>query len=88
MLYEFYGQECPHCQRMRKLTNRLMQEYPEVEIIRKEVWHNTENMDLVKSFDAQDACGGIPFFYNTETKKWLCGEVSYEQIKTWAEITA
>src|SRR3954470_19068142 len=34
MLYEFYGLECPHCQRMRELTDKLMQEYPHLKISR------------------------------------------------------
>ncbi len=29
-------------------------------------------------------CGGVPFFINTESKKFLCGETSYEELKKWA----
>ncbi len=84
MLYEFYGEECPHCQKMRKLTDKLMQEYPDVKVVRKEVWHNDENMKFIKECDSGDLCGGVPFFYNNENKKWLCGEVEYKEIKEWA----
>ena len=83
MLYEFYGDDCPHCDRMRKLTDKLMKEFPDVVIVRKEVWHNEENMDLIKELDKGDACGGVPFFINTDTAKWLCGEVTYEELKEW-----
>jgi thiol-disulfide isomerase/thioredoxin len=86
MLYEFYGEECPHCQKMRVLTNKLMQEYPEVKVVRKEVWHNKENMELIKELDKNDDCGGVPFFYNDVTKAWLCGEVEYDDIKKWAGV--
>lgn len=86
MLYEFYGEECPHCQKMRKLTNKLMEEYPQVIVERKEVWHNKENMELIKTLDTEDGCGGVPFFYNDETKGWLCGEVEYKEIREWAGI--
>ncbi len=86
MLYEFYGEECPHCQKMLKLTQKLMKEYPTIKIIRKEVWHNKENMELVKKFDSEDSCGGLPFYYDTETKKWLCGEVSYAELKKWVAL--
>lgn len=85
MLYEFYGIECPHCQKMRKLTDKLVNEF-DIEIIRKEVWHNKENMKLLKQFDNGDACGGLPFFYNNKNKTWLCGEVGYDELKTWAEV--
>jgi len=86
MLYEFYGEECPHCQRMRELTNKLMEEYPAVHIERKEVWHNDENMKFIKECDSKDECGGIPFYFNTETKGWLCGEVTLKQLKKWAGV--
>ena len=85
MLYEFYGEECPHCQKMRKLTDKLMQEFSNIQIIRKEVWHNKDNMAFIKECDKDDACGGVPFFFNSESKAWLCGEVSYDELKTWAE---
>jgi thiol-disulfide isomerase/thioredoxin len=84
MLYEFYGEECPHCQKMRKLTDKLMKEFPDVKVVRKEVWHNDTNMKFIKECDSGDLCGGVPFFYNADNKKWLCGEVKYEEIKEWA----
>ena len=86
MLYEFYGLECPHCDRMRTLTDKLMLEYPSVHIDRKEVWHNDSNMKFVEELDKGDACGGVPFYFNGKTKKWLCGEVTYEELKDWAEV--
>ncbi len=86
MLYEFYGEECPHCQKMRKFTDKLMQEFPNVQIIRKEVWHNKDNMAFIKECDKDDACGGVPFFFNSDSKAWLCGEVSYDELKTWAGV--
>ena len=86
MLYEFYGQECPHCQKMLTLTTKLMKEYPEIKIERKEVWHNKANMEFIKICDKDDQCGGVPFYFNDQTQKWLCGEVSYSELKTWADI--
>ena len=71
---------------MQKLTAKLMKEFPDVKVIRKEVWHDEKNMDMVKKCDSDDACGGIPFFFNTKNKKWLCGEVSYGAIKEWAGV--
>lgn len=71
---------------MRELTTKLMKEYPQVQIQRKEVWHDKRNMAFIKECDKGDECGGVPFFFNTETKKWLCGEVEYEEIKKWAGV--
>lgn len=86
MLYEFYGEECPHCQKMRKLTTQLMEEFSDIKIERKEVWHDKKNMEFIKECDKDDECGGVPFFYNDETKETLCGEVSYKEIKKWAGV--
>lgn len=86
MLYEFYGEECPHCQKMRKLTDKLMKEHPQVSVLRKEVWHNKENMAFIKECDKGDLCGGVPFFYNDATNAWLCGEVEYKELKEWAGV--
>jgi hypothetical protein len=33
----------------------------------------------------QGRCGGVPFFYNQQTGKWLCGVVNYEKLKEWAK---
>ncbi len=85
MLYEFYGLECPHCQAMRKISDKLIADTG-VHIERKEIWHNKENMKLIKECDAKDECGGVPFFYNSENKQWLCGEVTYDELKAWAGV--
>lgn len=87
MLYEFYGRECPHCITMMQLTDKLMQEFPGVKIERKEVWHNKKNMQLVESLDKDNACGGLPFYYDdTDPKNTLCGEVGYEELKKWVKV--
>jgi hypothetical protein len=49
-----------------------------------EVWHNKENENRLLELD-RDFCGGVPFFYNTKTEKWICGEASYEILKAWAK---
>jgi thiol-disulfide isomerase/thioredoxin len=81
-LLEFFGKECPHCMAMEPLVARLQDEEG-VEIQKHEVWHNEENAKLMRQYD-QGYCGGVPFFYNKETGKWLCGDVSYEKLKEWA----
>ena len=30
-------------------------------------------------------CGGVPFFYNTQTKKFICGDANYGILKAWAK---
>jgi thiol-disulfide isomerase/thioredoxin len=81
LLY-FYGEECPDCIRMQIRITRLEQEEGIV-LVHKEVWHNTENDELCMKYD-DGSCGGIPFFYNTENRESLCGEVTYQELKEWA----
>ncbi len=81
-LLEFYGQECGHCHQMAPLVDRLEEELG-VSVRRLEVWHNQANAAFWRQLD-QGHCGGVPFFYNSHTGRWLCGEVSWEALKAWA----
>lgn len=81
-LIEFYGTECPHCVRMEPLVERLENETG-LKIKRFEVWHNEANAQLMQSVD-KGFCGGVPFFFNKKTGKWICGATSYENLKAWA----
>ena len=83
-LLEFYGTECPHCISMHELVLRLKKEEG-LEIESLEVWHNKENEIILLAIDNGELCGGVPFFYNTETKKFICGESNYETFKKWAK---
>jgi hypothetical protein len=68
---------------MHELVERLEKEEGiKVEAI--EVWHNKENEARLIALD-KDFCGGVPFFYNTKTEKWICGQDSYENLKAWAQ---
>lgn len=77
----FTGTECTHCHEMDPLVDRLEKEEG-VKVDRLEVWHNAENAKILQQYD-KDYCGGIPFFYNTKSNKWICGEASYEDLKAW-----
>lgn len=81
-LLEFYGRECKFCMKMAPLVERLEKETG-LKIEKFEVWHNEENAKLQRQFD-KGFCGGVPFFINTATGKWICGAVSYEELKNWA----
>jgi len=68
---------------MHKLVERLEKE-EKVKVQALEVWHDAENEKKLLELD-KDLCGGVPFFYNTKTNKWICGEVPYEELKEWAK---
>ena len=80
----FYGSECQYCKEMTKLVDKLISEGHD--ILKRETWHNKDNENLLIELDkGDDPCGGVPFFLNKKTGKTLCGEVSYKELKKWAE---
>ncbi len=84
----FYGAECPHCNAMMPLVERLEKEEG-VKIEKLEVWHNERNADRMRKYGKiiMEASGGIlgtPAFIDEKGKKALCGEVPYEELKAWA----
>lgn len=81
-LYEFYGDGCPHCEKMEPKIEEL-QEEENVEVEQLEVWHDEENAELMEEYD-EGFCGGVPFFFNTESEQWICGETDIETLKSWA----
>jgi len=83
MVLEFYGEECSHCITMRPIVEKLEKE-EKIKFERFEVWHNSENVKKLSDYD-KGRCGGVPFFINTETDKFICGEASYEELKKLAE---
>lgn len=82
-LFMFYGTECPHCERMEVLIKKLEEE-KKVKVERLEVWHDKDNEKMMEGYD-KNRCGGVPFFYNTKTDKWICGEENYNSLITWAK---
>jgi thiol-disulfide isomerase/thioredoxin len=87
-LIMFHGKECPHCQAMMPLVDKLEKEEG-IALDKKEVWHNEKNADLMRSYRDIIApkCGGqlrTPTFMNTETNDIVCGEVEYDKLKEWA----
>lgn len=82
-LIEFYGKECPHCEKMEGIVRRLREE-DGILIEQVEVWHDEQNMKRAEECDKRAKCGGVPFFFDEETGKALCGEATYEDLKAWA----
>ena len=81
-LYEFYGSECGHCLKMMPMIDKLIEEGIQIEKL--ETWHNEANAETLAKYD-RGLCGGVPFFYNTESKHWICGEADEETLRKWAK---
>ena len=82
MLYFFYGEECPHCHAVMPIVDKLIKEGKNIQ--KMETWHEKDNAEKMSKYD-KGLCGGVPFFYNEESEKWIWGEASEEEIRAWAE---
>ncbi len=82
-LLEFYGETCPHCVTMKPLLAQLESETG-LKVERYEVWNNEENAKKMAEFDHDNECGGVPYFFNTETKAHICGSSEYDALKALA----
>ena len=82
-LLMFFGTECSHCHEMDPLIEKLEKEEG-VEVTKLEVWHNSKNAAILKEKD-KIGCGGVPFFFNEKTGEAVCGNMSYEKLKKWAQ---
>ncbi|NQV12258.1 thioredoxin family protein [Candidatus Uhrbacteria bacterium] len=80
-LYEFYGETCSHCIKMMPLIDKLIGEGLPIEKL--EVWNNAENAEKMTPL-AFEKCPGVPFFINTESDQWICGEADEETVRKWA----
>mgnify|MGYP001585918068 FL=1 len=83
MLIEFYGKECEHCITMDPIVRKLEKDTG-IQFERYEVWYHPDNAKKMGEYD-RGRCGGVPFYVNTDTDKFICGEDSYENLKKLAE---
>lgn len=88
MLLEFFGWNCIHCHNMEPLVDKLEKESG-AKVQKYEVWRdeNAGNAEMMSKYDT-GGCGGVPFFFNTETKEAICGECPYDELKDWAMARA
>lgn len=56
-----------------------------VTVEKYEVWNSPENAKKMAEYDHDNECGGVPYFYNTESKQHICGSTDYETLKKWAQ---
>lgn len=84
----FYGHECPHCEAMRPLLMKLAFETG-ITCEERDVWSSEADYRTLENYQQaiqreDPLCEGLPFFYDTVHKTYLCGAVSYKKLKAWA----
>ena len=47
------------------------------------MWYDSRNLALMTRID-RGRCGGVPFFYNKRTRRFICGATTYDNLKAWA----
>ena len=52
-LYLFYGDGCPHCADEKEFLDSIDDKYPNLEIIKNEVWYNDENSLLLDKLERE-----------------------------------
>lgn len=67
---------------MMPIVDKLIDEGFKIE--KFETWHDEENAKKLETYD-KGLCGGVPFFYNTESKQFICGEADEKTLRAWAE---
>jgi len=53
MLYFFYGSGCPHCAMVEPYIESLAAKYPQIVLIKLEVFHNSTNQALFREFNSR-----------------------------------
>ncbi len=81
MLYFFYGDGCPHCHTVMPTVDKLISEGVKIEKL--ETWNNKMNAKLAEEKD-HGKCGGVPFFWNEKSGKFICGSAEEDSIRAWA----
>lgn len=82
-LLEFYGDTCPHCITMKPIVEKLEKKLG-ISFEKLEVWNDEVNAARMSEID-KGLCGGVPFFYNTESKHYICGSADEEALKKLIE---
>lgn len=81
ILIGFHVDDCEYCQEMKTLLRRLeLEEGIRVHILDASM---PKNLKLLKRLD-NGKCGGLPFYYNVKTNRYICGATAYENLLVWA----
>lgn len=64
-LYYYWGDGCPHCAKVAQLINSLNKKYPNLKVIKKEIWNNQNNAKefahTLENLNVPNNQRGVPF---------------------------
>jgi hypothetical protein len=79
----FYGKDDGYSNYMMPLVQKMEEQFG-IEVRRFEVWRGPQKaQELLSKMDRQ-RCGGVPFFYNKDTKLSICGATTEANLRQWA----
>ncbi len=78
-LIYFYTEDCEICKTMEKELKTLEDKY-ETEIMKVNVEEGEDERSLFDEL-ALDECGGVPFIFNQENYKSICGFATAEEVE-------
>ncbi|MEM3411698.1 MAG: thioredoxin family protein [archaeon] len=85
---EFYSVDCPHCRKMIPIVEKVENDTG-VNFLKLEVSYNETNRIILSAYSSliEKYCGavGVPSFVALKTKKVVCGEMSYFDLKKFVE---
>ena len=55
-------------------------------LTRLETWHSSDNQKRYTDVGGDKSCGGVPFFYNVDTKESVCGARGIDILEAWAKV--
>ena len=83
-LLMFYGTECVHCHEMFPLIEKLEKEEG-MKVEKLEIWHNSKNKQIYDKCNNTIKCTGVPYLYNENSGKGICGTIDYQGLKKWVK---
>lgn len=78
-LIYFYTEDCPICKKIEPELAKIEEQFGG-EIMRVNVEEGEDEKALFDEL-ALDECGGVPFLYNQENQKSICGFATKEEIE-------
>ncbi len=78
-LIYFYTEDCEICKTMEPELKKLEEKY-DTEIMKVNVEEGEDERALFDEL-ALDECGGVPFMYNQENQKSICGFADASKIE-------